>query len=227
MSGARRRPASAATFSSTAPMAGSIAFATQPARRSPARSIALRREERVVEAAQPQAHDEDDGQAERHGEVPRVERRAQGHEEPAHALDDGEVRLRRPGAGAPRPGLPGRSSRPSRAAAMCGAIASRSSTGVIASDAGAPVPAACASASVSSLAQRAVAQDRARRHGLHRRDAQPPRAQGMHQRAGDERLAHAGVGAGHEHAVAHRGTFGEKPTTCRPSARRFGGTFQA
>ena len=115
--------------------------------------------------------------------------------------------------------------RPSRAAAMCGAIGSRSSTGVIAPDA-AGQPAAFASASVSSLAHEPSRWSRPPRRASSARP-QPPGAKGMHQRAGDERLAHARVGAGHEDAVAHRRPVGEKLMTWRPSSRRFGGTFHA
>ena len=94
MSGAARRSARAATFSSAAAIAGSTALAIQPARRRPARAHRVGREQRVVEAAQAKADHEDHGQAQRAREVPRVERGAERHEESAHALDDREVRLR-------------------------------------------------------------------------------------------------------------------------------------
>ena len=110
---------------------------------------------------------------------------------------------------------------------MCGAIGSRSSTGVIASADGAPGPAARARASVSSLAQAPSCVTAPAATGFIGATRSAARAQGVHERAGGERLAHAGVGAGHEDAAAHRGAFGGKSMTWRPSASRFGGTFQA
>ncbi len=224
--GRKAARASAATFSSGAAIPGSIALAIQPARRRPAARTASAVSSAWLRQPRRSPTTRTTGRPSAAARSLASSAGARGTWKPPTPSTTVKSHCAASRRCASRSGSR-RMVRPSRAAAMWGAMGSRSSTGVIASRAGAPGPAASASASVSSLAQAPACGDGAGRHRLHRRHAQAARAQRMDQRAGGESLAHAGVGSRDEHAAAHRGPLGAKLTTWRPSARRAGGTFHA
>jgi hypothetical protein len=176
----------------------------------------------VIEAAQPQAHDEDDRQACGAREIDGVEALGERHLEAADALDHEEVsgllevveRGPEEVEAEPAPLARGRDVRRHRLAQQHrghrggprGTEAGRFQQG----DGVAVVRALGAGGD-----------------GLHRHGTRAGGAQRVHERAGGERLAHAGVGAGHEDAAPHRASRGRKSITWRPSASLRGATFHA
>ena len=202
-------------------MAGSIALAIHPASASPARSIDSAVSSAWLRQPSRRPTTRTTGSPSATARSTVSSDRSQRNAEPADALDDGEVRLARRGAGGPRRAGRARC-RALRGRRRCAApSASRSSTGVIVVERRrVERPAASASASVSSLAHappRATAPAATGFIGATRR----PRARRACTSAqAATRLADAGVGAGHEHAAAS--SPGLRREARSPAGRRRG-----